>query len=48
MLDDARIEAVIRQVMAELGQGERRPHAPLSKVDPRQPPAPQRTRDCTM
>jgi acyl-CoA reductase-like NAD-dependent aldehyde dehydrogenase len=40
MLDDARIEAVIRQVMAELGQGERRPHAPLPEVDPQQSPAP--------
>ena len=40
MLDDAHIEAVIRQVMAELRQGERRPHAPLPEVDPRRPPAP--------
>jgi len=40
MLDDARIEAVIRQVMAELRQGERRPHAPLPEVDPQRPPAP--------
>jgi hypothetical protein len=40
MLDDARIEAVIRQVMAELGQGERRPHAPLPEVDHERPPAP--------
>jgi aldehyde dehydrogenase len=40
MIDDAQIEAVIRQVMAELGHGERRPHAPLPEVDPGRPPAP--------
>ncbi len=40
MLDDSQIEAVIRQVMAELRHGERRPHAPLPEVDPRQAPAP--------
>jgi acyl-CoA reductase-like NAD-dependent aldehyde dehydrogenase len=40
MLDDARIDAVIRQVMAELGKGERRPHAPPPKVEPQRPPAP--------
>jgi len=40
MLDDAQIEAVVRQVMAELRHGERRPHAPLPEVDPRRPPAP--------
>ncbi len=40
MMDDTRIEAVIRQVMAELGQGERRPHAPMPEVDPGQASAP--------
>jgi acyl-CoA reductase-like NAD-dependent aldehyde dehydrogenase len=40
MLDDAQIEAVVRQVMAELRHGERRPHAPLPEVDSRRPPAP--------
>ena len=40
MLDDARIEAIIQQVMAELRQGERGPHSPLPEVDPMRPPAP--------
>ncbi|MGD8897875.1 MAG: aldehyde dehydrogenase family protein, partial [Acidobacteriota bacterium] len=40
MLDDAQIESVIRQVMAELKQGEHRPHAPLPKMDAREPSAP--------
>ena len=40
MLDDAQIEAVVRQVMAERRHGERHPHAPLPEVDPRRPPAP--------
>jgi acyl-CoA reductase-like NAD-dependent aldehyde dehydrogenase len=40
MLDDARIEAIIQQVMAELRQGERGPHAPLPEVDVSRPPAP--------
>jgi acyl-CoA reductase-like NAD-dependent aldehyde dehydrogenase len=42
MLDDARIEAIIQQVMSELRQGERRPHAPLPRVDASVPPAPAR------
>jgi aldehyde dehydrogenase len=43
MLDDARIDAIIQKVMAELGQGERGAHAPLPEVDPRRPamPAPE-------
>jgi len=40
MLDEARIEAIIRQVMSELRQGERGPHAPLPAVEASRPPAP--------
>ena len=40
MLDDARIEAIIQQVMAELRQGERGPHSPLPEADLMRPPAP--------
>ncbi|MCJ7513640.1 MAG: aldehyde dehydrogenase EutE [Anaerolineales bacterium] len=40
MLDDARIEAIIQNVMAELGRAESGPHAPSPVVDTRRPPAP--------
>jgi len=40
VLDDARIDAIIQQVMTELGQGERQPHQPLPEVDLTRPPAP--------
>jgi acyl-CoA reductase-like NAD-dependent aldehyde dehydrogenase len=42
MLDEARIEAIIQQVMSELGQSERRAHAPLPQVDATRQPAPSR------
>jgi len=41
MIDDARIDAIVRQVMAELGQGERVRHGPQPQVpDATQPPPP--------
>jgi len=41
MLDDARIDAIIQQVMAELRQGERVRHGPLPELtDAAQPPPP--------
>ncbi|MEE8391678.1 MAG: aldehyde dehydrogenase family protein [Anaerolineae bacterium] len=41
MLDDARIDAIVQQVMAELRQGERVRHGPLPEpVDAVQPPPP--------
>jgi acyl-CoA reductase-like NAD-dependent aldehyde dehydrogenase len=40
VLDDARIDTIIQQVMAELRQSEREPHGPLPEVDLSRPPAP--------
>ena len=41
MIDDARIEAIVQEVMAELRQGERVRHGPLPEpVDATQPPPP--------
>jgi aldehyde dehydrogenase len=41
MIDDARINAIVRQVMAELGQGERVRHGPPPQLpDTSQPPPP--------
>ena len=41
MIDDARIDAIVRQVMAELGQGERVRHGPPPQLpDTSQPPPP--------
>jgi acyl-CoA reductase-like NAD-dependent aldehyde dehydrogenase len=38
MMDDARIQAIIQQVMAELNQGERVRHGPLPEPSPGPPP----------
>jgi acyl-CoA reductase-like NAD-dependent aldehyde dehydrogenase len=40
VLDDARIDTIVQQVMAELRQSEREPHGPLPEVDLSRPPAP--------
>ena len=41
MIDDARIDAIVRQVMAELRQGERVRHGPLPEpLDAKRPPPP--------
>jgi len=40
VLDDARIEAIIQQVMSELRQAERGPHEPLPVVAPAPPASP--------
>jgi hypothetical protein len=39
VLDDARIDAIIHKVMAELSQAESGPHEPLPPVSPAQPTA---------
>ncbi len=40
MLDDARIEAIIQNVMSELSQSGAEPHRPLPEVEPPKAPAP--------
>ncbi len=37
-MDDARIDAIVRQVMSELRQGERTPHADLPELSAKTPP----------